>query len=636
VSTDPGQGSGAPDSFGPVTDAVFAATAAYTADLAALEDQAAAVAAGPLRNGVAELLRRLTALYARLAGSLDAPLPVSAVPQLQQETAAALNALRALDPTQAIADSASQAYHRAAAFGQEQVGAVAVDQLPGAQADGALIQALDDIAGTFSSRIDEAQQIAQTVATLDYQSAVLDTAAKAGQAAGRAEAAARWSVNRGGNAGMRDVARQRGSFLLWVGEPTACLACVAYVGHFVVPGQSFPIGLTWGDKPLTPWPDPDVLDGPPLHANCLPGDALVTSRSRITGATSRVYNGELVEIRTLANKVFTATPNHPVLTDRGWVALGCLDKGSHVVGTLGSEGVVLRDQNDHHVPTRIKQVAEAFLGSGHVVSREVPVAAEDFHGDGTGSEVAVVGTNRLLRRGLDPSLRKHPAEMVLERAGVRLPSFSRPRAAEQFTLSPLSSADCSMGRFRQTSTLESGSLSHAYVHGFTTPSGFDSLFQQEAMDCPSADSADFGQCLLAGSSGVELDQVISVRRYPFSGHVYNLETEAGWYISNGIVTHNCRCELITWLGPAALHPVDTAIYHRPELQGNVDLAAAMRREAKRAVLRGWSLPSESEAVRLRGAERLLRAGSGLPKTVEARARKAVKDRHFPDRRHVNI
>jgi hypothetical protein len=356
VSTDPGD---APPP-GPVTAAVWAATAPYTAALIDLENQAAQLAAAPLRSRIAEILRRITALYVRAAGSPDLPLPPSAVPALRAELAAELESLRGLDPAPVVADFAQKAYHGAVAFTQEQLGPLALDELPGIAGDEALAKALSDLPVAVAAKIDEAQRFAQTAAMADFDSAVSAPLAKASQAANSAETAARWSVNRGDSAGVKDAAEQKGAYLLWAGEPTACLHCAAYIGHYIRPGDSFPVNLTFGDKPLTPWPDPDFLDGCPLHPNC-------------------------------------------------------------------------------------------------------------------------------------------------------------------------------------------------------------------------------------------------------------------------------RCRLIAWLGPLAVHPVEDAIYNRPGLQSQVDLAAAMRREAKRAVLRGWSLPSESEASRLRGADRLLRKGAGLPKTVEARARKAVRDKRFPDR-----
>jgi hypothetical protein len=69
---------------------------------------------------------------------------------------------------------------------------------------------------------------------------------------------------------------------------------------------------------------------------------------------------------------------------------------------------------------------------------------------------------------------------------------------------------------------------------------------------------------------------------------------------------NCRCQL-------ALLPSDD---HRA--------AEALAREARRSVIKGWSLESESESERLKAADRLLRQGAGLPKTVEERARASVR------------
>ena len=98
---------------------------------------------------------------------------------------------------------------------------------------------------------------------------------------------------------------------------------------------------------------------------------------------------------------------------------------------------------------------------------------------------------------------------------------------------------------------------------------------------------------------------------------------------------NCRCVLELWQGPA-LAPgglADTSLYNRPDVAATVDLPAALRREAKRSIVYGWSVPSESNAIRLDAANRLLAKGAGLPKTVEARGRAAVKASKFDNRVH---
>jgi hypothetical protein len=60
-------------------------------------------------------------------------------------------------------------------------------------------------------------------------------------------------------------------------------------------------------------------------------------------------------------------------------------------------------------------------------------------------------------------------------------------------------------------------------------------------------------------------------------------------------------------------------------------AAALRREADRSVLRGFSLESESMKTRVDAAERLLAGGVNAPKSVIAYARRAVADGTFTTR-----
>lgn len=64
-------------------------------------------------------------------------------------------------------------------------------------------------------------------------------------------------------------------------------------------------------------------------------------------------------------------------------------------------------------------------------------------------------------------------------------------------------------------------------------------------------------------------------------------------------------------------------------------AKALRREADRSVLRGFSLKSESMSVRVDAAERLLAKSPNAPKSVIAYAQKAVKAGEFPTRGRPN-
>lgn len=91
---------------------------------------------------------------------------------------------------------------------------------------------------------------------------------------------------------------------------------------------------------------------------------------------------------------------------------------------------------------------------------------------------------------------------------------------------------------------------------------------------------------------------------------------------------HCRCMIQVWDGSV--------------VPGFLSWPARLKHEALRSVLKGWSLPSESNAARLRAAERILRNGQAaqLPKSVQAEGEHAVgrgkfRSRtmpHYPPRR----
>ncbi len=80
---------------------------------------------------------------------------------------------------------------------------------------------------------------------------------------------------------------------------------------------------------------------------------------------------------------------------------------------------------------------------------------------------------------------------------------------------------------------------------------------------------------------------------------------------------HCRCQVCVWLGSAP---------------GQPDFPSALKREAARSILKGWSLPSESNRVRIEAARSLLAAGGrGLPKSVQERAGHDVARGKFESR-----
>lgn len=334
------------------------------------------------------------------------------------------------------------------------------------------------------------------------------------------------------------------------------------------------------------------------HANCFPGDVLV-SGPPVDTADARWYEGDLVVIHTAGGNELPVTPNHPILTPEGWVTAGALDVGDQLVRHLDPEGMRLVGPDEDRVPTPISQVAGALRQAGPVVSVSVPASAEQFHGDGLGGQVDVVLADRLLSDGLDasvehpcghapfvaggmglvPLLAERPSLQVLVRAGHAshgvmsagdlcgsgfwgharpLPPFSLRAAALHpgldhpvadrrlgdaeiggnlvLGLSGLVPVD-DLGGVRRRGSVGSADRS-PFLHA---PN--DAGFPDHPIDGAAAD-ADAGRDLLARLAAyVALDDVVRVERRVFRGHVYNLQTQGGWYTANGIVVHNCRHRL---------------------------------------------------------------------------------------------
>lgn len=331
--------------------------------------------------------------------------------------------------------------------------------------------------------------------------------------------------------------------------------------------------------------------GTPRHWSCFPGDTPVLARSNVTAASRRLFDGKVIVLKTASGLNLTCTPNHPILTLNGWVPAHALDVGGHVIRDLGSEwtGFVNGDNND--VVSSIHDVTESFFRSRGVVPVPMPLAAKDFHGDGAGSKVAVVWSDRFLRNGVDSSFLEHFKEHgFVSRHFAGSFGLVSYRHLFKGILTRLPAFAGLMGAFSKAQALLWSKVSHAgslllgavsrlnpmlehkpcYDVGSASKSLADAsrsdplLMKRDNLRdiniVPTQDgpvkwysgfleSAPEDGCsyakvrrdFLGGYTGlIEADEIVSIDVASFHGDVYNLETEDGWYVANGIVTHNCR------------------------------------------------------------------------------------------------
>jgi hypothetical protein len=350
-------------------------------------------------------------------------------------------------------------------------------------------------------------------------------------------------------------------------NPPPCAACIA------MHGTTFPIS--------TPFES---------HQNCFIAGTVV-SGPKVIGSTERWYSGPVVEVVTAFGNRFTVTPNHPILTPDGWVAAGLLDKGSKVISAPLSErpfGQI--DPDEYQVPALIEDVVRSVGGAASVSTRRVPTAAVDFHGDGIGSEVHIVRADSLLSGSRNPAIHqpslyeqfggRDVSLFALTGGGTLAKRLERAFSPTRSSVGSLDIAGILLGRtlrhhqpvgLGQSSAWNTRLIEPASDHnpvnvvalrnrilrfagkvapddlvsikrngGIINPQGH-AVKPQDAVDHFRGDAMSASEFRARYAGFVGVDEIVNIRRVPWSGHVYNLHTSENWYNANGIIAHNCRC-----------------------------------------------------------------------------------------------
>ncbi len=305
-------------------------------------------------------------------------------------------------------------------------------------------------------------------------------------------------------------------------DDRTCLICAT------LDGKVFPVGEA-----------PDI----PAHPNCFPAGVLV-SGPRFLKGYSRRYEGDLVVLHRSRGEPLPVTPNHPILTRRGWVSAAALQNGDELIDGAAAERCshsLARRADDQNVEAAIEDAAR----SRGLSALRVPLSGPDFHGDGTDGEVDIEVFDRLLadepnamreekareeRLGLGWNVGAEP----LARLGMLAPLAERMGAA----------LDRSMRRFREIEASGAIELRHPHEHRFASVSRAIAKMKQETANRAAVYGEALGARLLAHAAGVEGSKLIKIDLVrQGNAHVFNLETRGGWYVANGVIVENCRCVL---------------------------------------------------------------------------------------------
>lgn len=339
------------------------------------------------------------------------------------------------------------------------------------------------------------------------------------------------------------------------------------------------------------WDDPPSEGHPGTPISCLPPEVAVTSHDRIDVAYRRRYRGHLTEL--VANEIepVRCTPNHPILTLGGWKTAESLKVGEYVFLAPEQRLLLAEDDAERRHPTSA-DVFRALALSG--ITQQRPGAGGQFHGDGAvDEEVDVVAVDWSLPdmgygvrdqefckavlsyadeachgpRDLLPALLAMglPAEGFVRGFGKALAVFGRsPGHSDEHRRAAVAwleaAATKQVGDRLPFASVALCQRLHAlaideqrhHLLGVELFRVVRAAMGPHVWGSPGAEVlAD--QVRNASEDGCNLSEgsplygkpvrLVEVRRgvEPWSGHVHNFQTAAGWYAAGMIIVHNCRC-----------------------------------------------------------------------------------------------
>ena len=410
-----------------------------------------------------------------------------------------------------------------------------------------------------------------------------------------AEMAVRTAVNRSQNEGRRRqyadygidlivTSSHRGSSDLCLPYQGRILAMTGPAGERVVEDQvrggttTVTVTATWDEAVAGGYKHPNAILG---------GDQSIDTLAGALGASKCAYRGPAISVRTAKGNRFTVSPEHPVLTTRGWRTAESLSTG---------------DDLFHATPSDRGTGAHGFAAHVHTDVEDMPTTVEDefialelLHGSSRSpacnnfdddrqflhGEIDVVMPDHGLPVVPDPHVIKETGEVIFVWPGVQsepVPGHSlsdlRGCGVRPSVGRPLPNGDAGSDEAATDSgvrCIEHGGYllgGHAalierdhLVHGDALVSslhGGKSVVDEPMPHGRRGDSQNPSDVIDAVPGLTETDRIVEVELLAFDGHAYDFQTVDGVYVLNGIVVHNCRHSETAYIGGTSLpDPVDT-------------------------------------------------------------------------------
>jgi SPP1 gp7 family putative phage head morphogenesis protein len=331
---------------------------------------------------------------------------------------------------------------------------------------------------------------------------------------------------------------------------------------------------------------------PPRGYNCFPAGERVDCTP--AGGSKALYSGQIIEIRTFGGNRLAVTPNHPVLTEHGWIAAGQIEEGDNLICAGGDiEPPASTAIDNQYCKALVEDIFDSLSAHG---SGSLEPADLDFYGDGQffQGEIQIVGRDRFLSSVEQATGRKLRFKKSFVDSLAQALALSD---SCQFNAHLLLGANLDLGLFQQILGVRFADANLSANHGMPqslpiqlkyhweqlaatlagffskgcgdnsmlpqplligggnpslpfksfllgSTSPFNASFGKQSVDWVTTAPINLGKLQDAVAREIFVDQVVRVSKLDgFHGYVYDFTTANGLIISDQIITSNCRCRI---------------------------------------------------------------------------------------------
>lgn len=328
-------------------------------------------------------------------------------------------------------------------------------------------------------------------------------------------------------------------------DSKVCPICAAMDGQTVDLGKAFSDVVKTEDGEVLAWEHNSWNDSgkiPDAHVNCVLGDTKVLADGAKV-ATRMNYSGEVVKLSTKNGRTITTTPNHILLTTRGWVLAKNITKSDQVIAYSDRVKPFMGNNTiDGDIPTISEQFITA-SESDSVVTSKMPATTKDFKGDGTkDEEVDVIFVDGFLSNKGESSFDKLNTKLPFISGSIQDDSLSGISTLDQLLMGTLAASHGIMGSDCEALALLGSEGSHTDIHRLTSTTAYNARLLEAKSNRSTTTTESFRNSFLTNAGLIEFDDVVSVEiDTVHNTPVYDLETTSTLYAANGIVSSNCRC-----------------------------------------------------------------------------------------------